>query len=148
MSNTDLNLKKGVASVPETLRDSSLERLRQRIGKNKWLMGSLVAIPIVGIGGYLAYHQLVTVPQQEAQNKIQTAPVARDNLTIVVSANGTVQPESSVNVSPKTSGVLKQLLVKEGDFVQSGQNLVRSGFSCQLTGCILNKQVQSFLFLP
>jgi HlyD family secretion protein len=32
-----------------------------------------------------------------------------------------VQPESSVNVSPKTSGVLKQLLVKEGDFVKPGQ---------------------------
>ena len=39
----------------------------------------------------------------------------------MVSANGTVQPESSVNVSPKTSGVLKQLLVKEGEFVQAGQ---------------------------
>ena len=39
----------------------------------------------------------------------------------LVSANGTVQPESSVNVSPKTSGVLKQLLVKEGEFVQAGQ---------------------------
>ena len=47
--------------------------------------------------------------------------VTRDNLTIVVSANGTVQPESSVNVSPKTSGVLKRLLVKEGEFVQAGQ---------------------------
>ncbi len=38
-----------------------------------------------------------------------------------MSANGTVQPESSVNVSPKASGVLKRLLVKEGDFVKPGQ---------------------------
>ncbi len=59
MSTTDLNLKKGRAAVPESLHDSPLERLRQRIGKNKWLMGSLVAIPIVGIGSYAAYHQLV-----------------------------------------------------------------------------------------
>jgi HlyD family secretion protein len=63
----------------------------------------------------------MTVPQQRAQRKIKTAVVTRDNLTIVVSANGTVQPEGSVNVSPKTSGVLKRLLVKEGDFVQTGQ---------------------------
>jgi HlyD family secretion protein len=121
MSTADLNLNKDVVAVPETLPDSPLERLRQRIGKNKWLMGSLVAIPIVGIGSYAAYYQFVTVPKQQAQRKIQTAAVTRSNLDIIVSANGTVQPESSVNVSPKTSGVLKQLLVKEGDFVKPGQ---------------------------
>jgi hypothetical protein len=66
----------------------------------------------------------VTVPQQKAQSKIQTALVTRANLTILVWANGTVQPESSVNVSPKTSGVLKQLLVKEGEFVRSGLTML------------------------
>lgn len=40
-----------------------------------------------------------------------------------VAANGTVQPERSVNVSPKTSGILNQLLVKEGDTVQQGHVL-------------------------
>ncbi|MEP0898852.1 efflux RND transporter periplasmic adaptor subunit [Leptolyngbya boryana FACHB-1624] len=34
-----------------------------------------------------------------------------------------MQPEQSVNVSPKTAGILKQLLVKEGDAVQQGQVL-------------------------
>nr|WP_309735042.1 biotin/lipoyl-binding protein [Chamaesiphon sp. OTE_75_metabat_556] len=108
-----LNLKRGI--------DSLAEKLHQRPKINKWLLGLLVAIPLVGTVGYITYNQLVTVPQQRAQRKIQTAAVTRDNLTIVVSANGTVQPESSVNVSPKTSGVLKRLLVKEGEFVQSGQ---------------------------
>jgi HlyD family secretion protein len=73
--------------------------------------------------GYLAYNQIVVVPQQQAKNKIQTAPVERSNLTTIVSANGTVQPQQSVNVSPKTSGILKQLLVKEGDVVKAGQIL-------------------------
>nr|WP_236557009.1 biotin/lipoyl-binding protein [Calothrix sp. PCC 7507] len=86
-------------------------------------MGLLVAIPLAGGLSYLVYNQLVTVAKQQAQSKIQTAAVTRGNLTILVSANGTVQPESSVNVSPKTSGVLKQLLVKEGDFVKPGQIL-------------------------
>ncbi|XZN98921.1 MAG: biotin/lipoyl-binding protein [Microcoleus sp.] len=99
----------------------NLQQGIHRLKINKWLMGLLVAIPIAGIGSYVAYNQLVTVPQQKAQSKIQTALVTRGNLTILVSANGTVQPESSVNVSPKTSGVLKQLLVKEGEFVQAGQ---------------------------
>ncbi len=105
MLSISLDLKKGIG----------------QIGTNKWLMGLLVAIPIAGVFSYVTYNQLVTVPQQRAQSKIQTALVTRGNLTIVVSANGTVQPESSVNVSPKTSGVLKRLLVAEGDFVRSGQ---------------------------
>jgi HlyD family secretion protein len=113
MLNISVNLHKGINSAKQTLRD--------RLSINKWLMGLLVAIPIAGTLSYITYNQLVTVPQQRAQRKIQTAAVTRGNLTIVVSANGTVQPESSVNVSPKTSGVLKRLLVKEGEFVQPGQ---------------------------
>ncbi len=72
---------------------------------------------------YLTYRQLIVVPQQQAKNKVQTALVKRSNLLLIVSANGTVLPERSVNVSPKTSGLLKQLLVKEGDTVQQGQVL-------------------------
>jgi HlyD family secretion protein len=113
MSSISLNFKKGV--------DSATQGLRDRLKTNKWLMGLLVAIPLAGGLSYITYNQLVTAPQQRAQRKIQTAAVTRGNLAIVVSANGTVQPESSVNVSPKTSGVLKQLLVKEGDFVKPGQ---------------------------
>lgn len=113
MLSISLDLKKGIDALAEKLHD------RPRI--NKWLVGLLVAIPLAGTISYVTYNQLVTVPQQRAQRKIKTAAVTRDNLTIMVSANGTVQPESSVNVSPKTSGVLKRLLVKEGDFVQPGQ---------------------------
>jgi HlyD family secretion protein len=107
-----LNLKKGIDALSETIHQPKIK---------KWLVGLLVAIPLLGIGSYVGYNQLVTAPRQRAQNKIQTAAVTRGNLTILVSANGTVQPESSVNVSPKTSGVLKRLLVKEGDFVKPGQ---------------------------
>jgi HlyD family secretion protein len=88
----------------------------------KWLIGSVALIAVMGVS-YFAYRQFVLLPQQQAKNKVQTAPVERSNLTITVSANGTVQPERSVNVSPKTSGILKQLLVKEGDAVEQGQIL-------------------------
>jgi HlyD family secretion protein len=108
----NLDLKKGIDSFPEKLR---------QLRTNKWLMGSLVAISLMGIGSYVAYYQLVTAPQQRALRKIKTTPVTRGDLTILISANGTVQPESSVNVSPKTSGVLKKLLVEEGQYVQPGE---------------------------
>jgi HlyD family secretion protein len=89
---------------------------------NHWLLALLILIPIAGIS-YFVYNQVVTVPQQQAKNKVQTALVERSNLEIIVSANGTVQPQQSVNVSPKTAGILKQLLVKEGDAVKQGQVL-------------------------
>lgn len=89
---------------------------------NPWLLGLLVLVSVGGISG-VAYNQFVVVPKQQAKNKVQTAIVERSNLTIAVSANGTVQPERSVNVSPKTSGILKQLLVKEGDLVKENQIL-------------------------
>ncbi len=38
-----------------------------------------------------------------------------------LSANGTVKAERTINVSPKSSGYLKRLLVQEGDRVRQGQ---------------------------
>jgi HlyD family secretion protein len=130
MLSISLNLKKGIDSLSETIHQPKIKR---------WLMWSLVAIALTGIGSYAAYNQLVTAPQQRAQRKIQTALVTRGNLAIVVSANGTVQPESSVNVSPKTSGVLKRLLVKEGDFVKPGQ-IVAYMDNSNLQGQLLQAQ--------
>ncbi len=105
---------------------------------NKWLLSLLILIPIISLS-YFAYHQFVTVPQEQAKNKIQTAVVQRSNLTITVSANGTVQPIQSVNMSPKTAGILKQLLVKEGDSVKQGQILAYMDDS-NLQGQLLQAQ--------
>jgi HlyD family secretion protein len=110
----------------------------RKLKLNRWLLGLLIAIPMLGIS-YLAYHQFVVVPQQQAALKVQTALVQRGNLTIEISANGTVQPAQSVNVSPKTAGILKQLLVKEGDAVQQGQVLAYMDNS-NLKGQLLQAQ--------
>ncbi|MFB2968757.1 efflux RND transporter periplasmic adaptor subunit [Aerosakkonema sp. BLCC-F183] len=88
----------------------------------KWLVGLIVLGALAG-GGYFVYVQLTNAPRQEARRRMQTVSVERVNLPISISANGTVQPERAVNMSPKNSGVLKQLLVKEGDRVEAGQIL-------------------------
>lgn len=106
-----------------------------RLRVPKWLSGLLVFSLLVG-GGYVAYSQMTTVHRQEARRRIQTATVERVTLPVTISANGTVQPERSVNMSPKNSGVLKKLLVKEGDRVQAGQILAymdNSNLQGQLT---------------
>jgi len=43
----------------------------------------------------------------------------------VITANGKVQPETEVKISPEVSGEIVELNVKEGDFVQKGDLLVK-----------------------
>lgn len=89
---------------------------------NGWLLGFIFLCLLTG-GGYTLYRQLVVIPQQQAKHKVLTVPVERLSLPVTVSANGTIKPERLINVSPKTSGKLKSLLVKEGDRVKQGQIL-------------------------
>ena len=115
-------LKPTEPEAPEAEATESKPTILGKLRSNKWLLVLLVSIATTGVG-YLAYRQFVIVPQQQAKSKVQTALVDRSNLPITISANGTVQPERSVNVSPKAAGILKQLLVKEGDAVKQGQVL-------------------------
>jgi HlyD family secretion protein len=111
------------------------EQNKKKKGRINWLPW-LLAFCILGGGGYVVYRQVVVVPKQEAKRKVLTQPVERQNLTIKISANGTVKPEKSINVSPKQSGILKRLLVKEGDTVKQGQilaNMDDSNLLGQLT---------------
>lgn len=87
-----------------------------------WISGLLAASLLAG-AGYTAYSQLTVKSSRETRRKQKTFAVERVNLPITISANGTIVPERSVNVSPKTSGMLKSLLVKEGDRVEQGQIL-------------------------
>ncbi|MBE9120251.1 efflux RND transporter periplasmic adaptor subunit [Tychonema sp. LEGE 07199] len=87
-----------------------------------WL-GGLLATGLIAGAGYTAYSQFAVQQRSETGRKEKTVAVERLNLPITISANGTIVPERSVNVSPKTSGMLKSLLVNEGDSVEKGQIL-------------------------
>ena len=87
----------------------------------KWLL-SLLTFSLIAGGSYLAYRQFVVSPQRVKQ-QTQIVPVERQNLKITVSANGTVEPDYTINVSPKSAGIMTKLLVKEGDYVNKGQIL-------------------------
>ncbi len=56
---------------------------------------------------------------------VETAKAERSTLTQLVSASGTVMPETEVIISPDVSGEIIELTVKEGDFVNQGDLLVR-----------------------
>jgi HlyD family secretion protein len=53
-----------------------------------------------------------------------TEPVARGDLTVTVTANGTLQPTSAVNVGSELSGTVARVLVNINDRVKRGQVLV------------------------
>ncbi|MGB8687570.1 MAG: efflux RND transporter periplasmic adaptor subunit [Microcoleus sp.] len=99
-----------------------VNHLQIKKGLTPWVSGLLAAGLLAG-AGYIAYDQLTVKSSRETKRKEKTVAVQRVNLPIAISANGTIAPERSVNLSPKTSGVLKSLLVKEGDSVQQGQIL-------------------------
>ena len=102
---------------------------------------ALMVLGLCGWGGWTLYQQNVVVPETKAKHLQNTVSVQRQNLTVTVMANGTVQPQLSVNVSPKNSGILKQLFVKEGDRVQKGQLLAKMDDS-NLQGQLLQSQGQ------
>lgn len=94
--------------------------VRRRIRRSLMSVAVLTVLLGVGTGVFL---RVMDTQQQEALSQLQTVGVKRVTLPVTVSANGSVEPEQSTNVSPKTSGRLQQVLVNEGDAVKAGQIL-------------------------
>ncbi|MEH1826633.1 MAG: efflux RND transporter periplasmic adaptor subunit [Nostoc sp.] len=115
---------------------SSLPPIKKQ-GLTKWLIGFLSLFLLVGVS-YLIHDQLVK-RQQQANLRLAVVPLKRTNFSITVSANGTVKPERAINLSPKTAGTLKRLLVKEGDYVKEKQVLAYMDDS-NLQGQLIQEQ--------
>jgi HlyD family secretion protein len=87
-----------------------------------WLLG-LVAVGVIGAGGIavtMIRHN--AAPMDISQ---MTVPVEAESLTVRITASGTVQPVQTVNLSPKTTGILERLYVEQGDRVTQGQVIAR-----------------------
>jgi HlyD family secretion protein len=79
-----------------------------------------VPLAIVLIGGGVGMGKL-RAPDRSAQ--VLTQGVERQTIPVTIAANGTVNAERSINLSPKTAGIIKTLSVKEGDRVTQGQTI-------------------------
>lgn len=89
---------------------------------NKKITAAIAVIIIAACaGGGWYYYQT----QQKAQqaSAVETAQVERMNLISKVSATGTIRPVDSVEVSPKITARISQVLVKENDQVTAGQTV-------------------------
>jgi HlyD family secretion protein len=115
---TDLKSLLGEDHPPRWWRRSSL-----------WI--GLVALLLVA--GGLVYWQAQSA--SKAAPAYVTTELRRGDLTLNVSANGTLQPTRSVNVGSELSGTVKRVLVDVNDRVKAGQVMVEldaSKFSDQV----------------
>lgn len=85
--------------------------------KGRWLRFSILFFLLllgIRLGGGL-------LRGRSSQSEFLTAAVEQKTVPIYITANGTVNPVRSINLSPKASGIVETLLVDEGDRVAAEQ---------------------------
>lgn len=88
--------------------------------RRAWL--GWLALLLIGLGaGWWAWQQ---TQARQAAPVFVTEPLTRGNLTLTVTASGTLQPVRAVNIGSELSGTVKEVLVDVNDRVRRGQVLV------------------------
>ena len=77
---------------------------------------------LVAVVGGIIYWQ--SQQQSKAAPVYVTEPLKKGDVTLTVSANGTLQPTRSVNIGSELSGTVKRVLVDVNDRIKAGQVLV------------------------
>jgi HlyD family secretion protein len=130
---TDISTK---ASQPGKPASGDLQALLQEPTKPVWWRRRLLWVTTFLIascaGGYYVWQQN---QQRNATPTYVSEAAARGDLTLTVTASGTLQPTRSVNVGSELSGTVLRVLVDVNDRVKKGQVLV------ELDTAKLNDQV-------
>ena len=87
--------------------------------KRKILIWSSLAVVVIVL--FIA----VTQKETGASIKVTTEEVQKRTIVETVSANGKIQPEKDIKISPYISGEVVELYVKEGDEVEKGDLLAK-----------------------
>lgn len=115
---------------------SDLQALLQEPGKTAWWRRSALwatLVVLIAAAGGAAYWQ--QSQQRSAAPSYVTEPASKGDLTLTVTANGTLQPTRSVNIGSELSGTVLRVLVDVNDHIKKGQVLV------ELDTAKLNDQV-------
>ena len=87
----------------------------------RWLIG-------LGLVGLIAFGGLVLARRSSEPDydlDALTVEVSEDAITVRITASGTIEPVRTVNISPKTAGIVQELYVEQGDQVTQGQLIAR-----------------------
>jgi HlyD family secretion protein len=108
--------------IEQTLKVDT-EVTRRRRNRRRWVIGlAALLVCIIGITTALFWPQL-TGSRAGADAGKNVVLVSRGSVDMRISATGIIRPFNQVKVSPKFTGLLKRLLVQQGDFVKRGQLL-------------------------
>ena len=86
-----------------------------------WIVGGVV-LSLVGIGAVVAVNRSRGSGYDVAA---LTVPVEATEVTVRINASGEVEAYRTVNLSPKNSGIVAELLVEQGDSVEQDQVVAR-----------------------
>jgi HlyD family secretion protein len=87
--------------------------------RRKIIIFSVILLALAGLGAFAFLHK------KEPVIHVETAKVARTNITETVIANGRIQPVLQVKISAEVSGEIIELPIKEGQSVKKGDLLVK-----------------------
>jgi len=118
----------------ETPQPGHLSEPRRRPSRRTSIIGTVLALIVLGGLGWLAWN--LTHPNAASgtagpggggrgapATTVGVATAERADIPVVLDALGTVIPAATVTVRPQVSGVLKQVLFREGQMVRAGQLL-------------------------
>ncbi|WP_170944063.1 efflux RND transporter periplasmic adaptor subunit, partial [Leptolyngbya sp. BC1307] len=105
-------------------------------GRIKRPLPWLIGLGLIGLAaaGAIAFTLSRRGPNYDLE--ALTVPVASTELTVRITASGRVEPERTVNLSPKSAGTVRELYVEQGDLVTRGQLIAqmnREQVDAQLT---------------
>jgi HlyD family secretion protein len=83
----------------------------------------ILVLVVVVVGGFLGLRSYAKTRAMAAQPVYQTAPVARADLSVTVTATGTLEGLNTVEVGAEVSGRVTEVLVDFNDHVKAGQLL-------------------------
>jgi len=86
-----------------------------------WIIGTIVLVVLITL--VVLKRNGSIGPSQDT--KVATDLVSKRTIVETVSANGKIQPETEVKLSPDVSGEIIDLYVKEGDVIKKGQILAK-----------------------
>ncbi|MBE7556522.1 MAG: efflux RND transporter periplasmic adaptor subunit [Anaerolineales bacterium] len=89
---------------------------------------TILFILAVVVGGSVAGYQYLTPAMSQELNddpNVEVVQIGRETLVDTVNATGSIEPESEVEMKFEIGGVVKEVLVKRGQYVTAGTVLAR-----------------------
>jgi HlyD family secretion protein len=114
----------GAGKAPETEAPSEVAAVlagapRRSVGRRIAIYGAIALVAVAGLWFWLGSGSSAT------STTYTTQPVTQGDLTVTVTATGTVEPTNQVAISSELSGTVREVLADYNDTVKKGEVLAR-----------------------